>query len=669
MNSFFYGKLAVGNLKKNIGLYLPYILTAVGIGAMYYIMGAITRDEGIEKMPGSQNLLMILTLGCGVIAIFAVIFMFYTNSFLMKRRKKEFGLFNILGMEKRHIGKMMFWEILMVAVISIAGGIVVGIVLNKLVVLALTRLLDFEVPFGFSVSMRAVTSVIILFSFIFAITLVYNLFQVQKARPIELLQSSSQGEQEPKTRWGLTIIGLLALGAGYGIAILVKDPVSALLLFFVAVLLVMLGTYCLFTAGSIAVLKLLRRNKNYYYKTSHFTSVSGMIYRMKQNAVGLSNICILSTMVLVMVAGTFSLYMGADTALHSRYPKEITISGLGMTDAGRVLMRESAMQAAADLGLSVEEVSYYTNLSFSALKDGEKLNIEGVSDGAEITVPEGELSIVEWLTLEEYQRLGGKEAELAEDEVLVYTAHGDRNDTQYQLMDEVFRIKEYLPEMNLDDMRIEVLYDVYFIVVKDESVIQKLYEIQKSVYGDHASNIETLVCLDVSGGAEEEIALKERIEQILGEQNPDAREGMVSVTSRSQRRSDDMILYGGFLFLGIFLGLVFLMATTMIIYYKQVSEGYEDKVRFEIMQKVGMNKKEVRASIRSQIIKVFFLPLIMACIHLAAAFPLMNRLLLMFGMSDVRLFAICTIATVGLFAVIYVIVYSITARAYYKIVE
>lgn len=669
MNNFFYGKLAFGNLKKNIGLYLPYILTAVGIAAMYYIMGAITRDKGIEKMPGSQNLLMILGLGCGVIAIFAVIFMFYTNSFLMKRRKKEFGLFNILGMEKRHIGKMMFWEILMVAVISIVGGIIVGIILNKLVVLALIRLLDFEVPFGFSISRGAVTSVIILFSFIFAVTLVYNLFQVQKARPIELLQSASQGEQEPKTRWVLTIIGLLALGAGYGIAILVKDPVSALLLFFVAVLLVMLGTYCLFTAGSIAVLKLLRKNKNYYYKTSHFTSVSGMIYRMKQNAVGLSNICILSTMVLVMVAGTFSLYMGVDTALHNRYPKEITISGLGMTDAGQVLMRESAMQAAADLGISVEEMSYYSSLSFSAYKDGEKLNIEGNNEGAAITVPEGELSIVEWLTLEEYQRLGGKKAELAEDEVLVYTAHGDRDDTQYQLKDEIFRIKEYLPEMNLDDMQIEVIYDVYFIVVKDETVIQRLYEIQKSAYGDHASNIQTLVGLDISGKAEEEIACKERIAQILEEQNPDAREGMVSVTSRSQRRSDDMIFYGGFLFLGIFLGFVFLMATTMIIYYKQVSEGYEDKVRFEIMQKVGMNKKEVRSSIRSQIIKVFFLPLIMACIHLAAAFPLMNRLLLMFGMSDVRLFAICTIATVGLFAVIYVIVYSITARAYYKIVE
>lgn len=669
MNKFFYGRLAAANLKKNAGLYLPYVLAAMGISAMYYIIGAITRDKGIQKMPGSQDLFMILGLGCGVIAIFAVIFMFYTNSFLMKRRKKEFGLFNILGMEKRHIGRMMFWEILIVSVISIGGGIVVGIVLNKLVVLALVRLVDFEVHFGFSISRGAIVSVVILFVCIFAATLVYNLFQVQKAKPIELIQSSSQGEREPKTRWVLAIIGVLALGAGYGIAILVEDPVSALLLFFVAVLLVMLGTYCLFTAGSIAILKLLRRNKNYYYKTSHFTSVSGMIYRMKQNAVGLSNICILSTMVLVMIAGTLSLYMGADVALHNRYPKEITMTGYEMTESGKTMMRESAIQAAADLGISMEEMSYYSSLSFSVYKNGEKLNIENYKQG-EIAVPDGELCITEWLTLEEYQRFGGKETYLAEDEVLVYTAHGDRDDGQYQLRDKTFRIREQLQEMNLGDPQMQVvIYDVYFIVVKDETVLQEIYDLEKSVYEDNASSIQTLVCLDVSGGKEDEIACKERIAQILEERNPHAEEGAVGVESRSERREGHMIFYGGFLFLGIFLGFVFLMATTMIIYYKQVSEGYEDKARFEIMQKVGMSKKEVRASIRSQIIKVFFLPLVMACIHLAAAFPMMNRMLLMFGMADVKLFAVCTIVTVGVFTVIYAVVYSITAKSYYKIVN
>lgn len=666
MNRLFYARLAIGNLRKNAGLYLPYVLTAVGIGAMYYIMGAITRDEGIKQMRGSSELFMILSLGCGVIAIFTVIFLFYTNSFLMKRRKKEFGLFNILGMEKRHIGRMMFWEIIMVAFVSIGGGIVVGIVLNKLVVLALMRLLQFDVPFGFHISGGAMASVAILFAGIFIATLVYNLFQVQKASPIELLRSSSQGEREPRTRWLLALIGVLALGAGYVIAIVVESPVDALTMFFLAVLLVILGTYCLFTAGSIVVLKLLRRNKNYYYKTSHFTSVSGMIYRMKQNAVGLSNICILSTMVLVMLAGSFSLYMGKDDSLHNRYPKEITINGYGMTKEGRTMLQECAIQGAKDTGVAIEEMSDCTSLSFAGYKDGEDIHVEAWQEGAK--TPEGELIMMEWLTLEEYQQFADQVPELAEDEILVYTAHGEHGDSQYRIGEQTFHIKEYLPKLNLDDMQFEIVYDMYFIVVRDEAVMQKINEFQKSVYRERASDIETVVAFDVEGKEEQEIACKDRVAQLIAERNPDSQQGSVRVESRSERGNEDMVVFGGFLFLGIFLGFVFLMATTMIIYYKQVSEGYEDKGRFEIMQKVGMSKKEVRASIRSQIIKVFFLPLFMACIHLAAAFPMMNRLLLLFGMANVKLFAICTAATVAVFAVIYAIVYSITAKTYYKIV-
>lgn len=668
MNRFFYGRLAFGNLRKNIGLYLPYVLTAIGISAMYYIMGAIARDEGIMEMRGADQLSMILALGCGVIAIFTVIFLFYTNSFLIKRRKKEFGLFNILGMEKRHIGKMMFWETVIVAFISIAGGLVVGIALNKLVVLALVRLLEFDVPFGFHISKEALISVVILFACIFAATLVYNLFQVQKASPIELLRSASQGEREPKTRWIMTIIGLLALGCGYAIAIVVESPIDALGAFFLAVLLVILGTYCLFTAGSIAVLKFLRRNKNYYYKTSHFTSVSGMIYRMKQNAVGLSNICILSTMVLVMLAGTLSLYMGKDVSLHNRYPREIMIQGYGMTESGKSLLKECAVQGAADTGISIENLSSYSSLSFSGYKDGEEFHVKSWQEGNAIA-PEGEIAMMEWLTLEEYRQFADHAPELAEDEVLIYTSHGDRDDSQYRIGEQTFRIKEHLPELNLNDMLIEIAYDVYFIIVKDETVLQKIHEFQKTVYGERASNIETLVALDVSGGEEEEIACKDRIEQLLGEKNPDSQQGDAMVASRSQRGNEDMTIFGGFLFLGIFLGFVFLMATTMIIYYKQVSEGYEDKERFAIMRKVGMSKKEVRASIRSQVVKVFFLPLVTACIHLMAAFPMMNRLLVLFGMVNVKLVGVCTAVTVGIFAVIYVIVYSITAKTYYKIVN
>lgn len=666
MNRFFYGRLAFSNLKKNSGLYLPYILAAIGVSAMYYIMGAISRDEGIKKMPGSEELAIILGLGCGVIAIFAVIFLFYTNSFLMKRRKKEFGLFNILGMEKRHIGKMMFWEMLMVAGVSIVFGIVVGILLNKLVVLILMRLVDLEVPFGFSVSVESIVSMVILFGCIFAVTLIYNLFQVQKARPIELLQSANQGEKEPKTRWILTVIGLFCLAGGYGIALFVEDPISALVMFFLAVILVIAGTYCLFTAGSIAVLKLLRKNKNYYYKTSHFTSVSGMIYRMKQNAVGLSNICILSTMVLVMISGTVSLYMGVDDSMKERYPKEVDLTGYNLTPSGKEAMRKLARRGVSDLGIEIEDAIEYNSLSVTVYKDGEVLNLEKGN-----SVPKGKLSIVQCITMEDYEHLGGEHTELLEDEVLVYTMRGDIEDQQYHLGDKSFRIKQYLPELMIGGTKSEVIYDVYFLITKDETVLQEISKIQKEAYKDRANDIATLIYMDVTGEKEQEIACANHIEELLEAYNqslPEEEQIDFRVDSRADMRESFMIFCGGFLFLGMFLGFVFLMATVLIIYYKQISEGYEDKSRFEIMQKVGMSKKEVRASIRSQVLKVFFLPLVMACIHLAAAFPMMNRLILLFGMVNAPLFAVCAAATVGIFAVIYAIVYGITARSYYKIV-
>ncbi len=662
MNRFFYGRLAFSNLKKNGSLYLPYVLAVIGTSAMYYILMAISRDEGIKEMPGSGDLAAILGLGCGVIGIFAVIFLFYTNSFLMKRRKKEFGLFNILGMEKRHIAKMMFWEIVMVAFVSILLGITAGVLLNKLVTMVLLHLVSFEVPFGFHISIEAIVSTVILFLCIFGVTLIYNLFQVQKAKPIELLQSASHGEKEPKTRWLLAVVGILALGGGYAIALFVENPVDVLILFFVAVILVILGTYCLFTAGSIAVLKLMRKNKNYYYKTRHFTSVSGMIYRMKQNAVGLSNICILSTMVLVMVSGTISLYMGVDSSVNNRYPKEINVTGYGLTENGRERIKGAVAQAAADMEIGIENISSYTNLSFTVSKDGENLNMPNG-----IKVPEGEMSIVEWVTLEDYQRMGGKKVELREDEVLVYTKIGDKEDQAYHFLDKTFQIKEHLTQLYLTDMQTDVMYDVYFVVVKDEKVLQEIYELEKSVYKERASQIVYVTALDVKGEEEQEIAFGKHVSELLAAGTAEG-EIDVRVETRAEYRDSFMMFCGGFLFLGIFLGFVFLMATTLIIYYKQVSEGYEDKARFEIMQKVGMSKKEVRSSIRSQILKVFFLPLVMACIHLLAAFPMINRLIFLFGMADMPLFAICTVGTVGVFALIYAVVYGITARSYYKIV-
>lgn len=668
MSRFFYLKLALENLKKNKTLYLPYVITAIGMSAMYYIMQAITWDKGIEKMQGAEELRMILILGCGVIAIFACIFLFYTNSFLMKRRKKEFGLFNILGMEKRHIGKMMFWETVIVGSISIVGGLIAGVILNKVVILLLLRITRLEVSFGFSVYRKGLAETAILFVVIYVVTLLYNLHQVQKAKPIELLQSASQGEAEPKTRWIMTVVGVAALAAAYYIAITTKDPMGALLLFFVAVILVMIGTYCLFTAGSIAVLKLLRKNKRYYYQTAHFTSVSGLIYRMKQNAVGLANICILSTAVLVMITGTVSLYAGMNSVIEKMYPSQIKVEGYNLTKESQKALLEMAESAAEECGTGIEKLSSHQELAVTTVKNEEEFTMDFNNAGS--------VSYCTFITMEEYAKLGGKAEELAENEVLVYVYQGEKADTDYNIAGNAFHIKKYLEDYpkELLGRGAIVVADGYYIVVKDEAVLEQIYQTQLQMYGENASGMEFIVQAALSDGTNTE----QEYTALLGEKikNYDEsilRDGTTAWIREPESRLDAtaryQVMYGGFLFLGIFLGLVFLLATVLIIYYKQISEGYEDKGRYEIMRKVGMSHKEVKASIRSQILKVFFLPLAAACIHLAAASPLIRRLLLMFGVNDLMLYVSCMLVTVVVFAVVYGIVYTMTARTYYKIVE
>lgn len=542
-----------------------------------------------------------------------------------------------------------------------------GIILYKLVVLVLLHITGLEVPFGFRISISGAATVAACFAVIFIMTLLYNLRQVQKANAIELLHSGSQGEREPKTRWLLALVGLAALGLAYGIAIVTEDPVGAMLLFFVAVLLVVLGTYCLFTAGSIAVLKMMRRNKGYYYKTKHFTSVSGMIYRMKQNAVGLANICILSTMVLVMVSGTVSLYIGVDDIVNTRYPKDFSITGYDVPDQGKAALKEMLLQAAEESGLTVGETTEYTALGIAAWKSGETIKLAAPgTEGAE-----GELCIFQFITQEEYARCSGDQQELAEDEILVSVRQGEEGDQAYSINGMNFKIKGYLTGLDLEGLDNNVVYDGYFVVVKDSQVLDQIDGIQREVYGDNASTRNYCIYADLSGEAQQKKDCGSRLEELIEAYNQGKAEEShlaARLDIKEEQREGFLIFCGGFLFLGVFLGFVFLMATVLIIYYKQVSEGYEDKGRFEIMQKVGMSPKEVRASIHSQVLKVFFLPLVMACIHLTMAFPMLNRLLSLFNLRNPQLFAVCTITCVGVFAVIYGIVFGITAKAYYRIV-
>ena len=560
MRNGLFAKLALVNIKKNHQTYVPYILASLFDVAMLYMMLFINNNAGMKRIRHSGDVLMITSMGVGIIIIFSFIFLLYSNSFLMKRRQKELGLYNILGLEKRHISIVMSMETVITSLISL----VVGILGSKLVLLLLLKLIRLPAAFGFEIGIQAIITCLEVYGVIFAVILLVNIRKVYKAKPIELLKAENAGEREPKAKWLMALIGFICLFAGYYIAVTTESPLSALALFFVAVLLVMAGTYLLFTAGSIVILKIMRWNKKFYYKAKNFTAISGMLYRMKQNA--------------------------------------LTV------------------------------------------------------------VPQ-----------EEYSRITGEEISLEPGEVLAYR-DGKAGEDALEIHDSVYQVKEWLKDYEYVGDNFSSM-DSIKLIVNDED-FQKLYEEQAEAYGGVSSMASMEMDVYLNGTEEEKEADASKIRDLAMEFFDGQKEAgnlpaesycMTSV--RYELYESFYSLFGGILFLGIFLGLLFLMGAAMIIYYKQVSEGYEDKDRFEIMQKVGMTHKEVKSSIHRQILMVFFLPLGMAALHIAMAFPMVKRLLALFSMTNIGLFAGCTVITILVFAVIYGIIYGLTARTYYKIVE
>ena len=642
MNNFIYEKLAVTNLKNNRKTYVPYIFTGVLTVMMFYIIDALSRGKGITQ----DTLKICLQYATGVIVVFAVIFLFYTNSFLIKRRKKEIGVYNILGMGKRHIARMMAVETILTAGISILGGLVFGIIFGKLMYLLLLKILHNSVDMQFSVNGTAIVQTVILFAGIFLLTYLYNILQIQLVNPVELLHGGNQGEKEPKSRWLLVIVGVAALGNGYWIALTTEAPLEALLKFFVAVVCVIIGTYALFIAGSIVVLKILRKNKAYYYNPKHFTSVSGMIYRMKQNGAGLANICVLSTMVLVMVSTTVSLYAGMEDILDSRFPRDVSIvcneADTNKEETLQRLIKEQCEKAGVKI---TDRVRYRYGSMNAVLKEN---NLEKV----EQYYPDNHFYYVEMITQEEYNRIEKKNVSLKEQEILTYTTNGKCGKKQINIAGQNYQVKKELSEMTSQPKSTAEMYKTLYIVFANAEQIERIesfsYADKFNLKGDDGKQKEAL----------------EQIQNEFYEKFPDG-----TMESRMLSRSSFYELYGGLFFIGIYLGSMFIMATVLIIYYKQISEGYDDRERYQIMQKVGMSKKEVKRSIRSQVLSVFFLPLIVAVIHVAVAFKVMTKILGVLNLTNLSLFAVCTIITIAVFAVFYIIVYSITAKEYYRIVN
>lgn len=642
MSNFIYEKLAVTNLKNNRKTYVPYIFTGVLTVMMFYIIDALSRGKGV-----TQNTLKIcLQYATGVIVVFAVIFLFYTNSFLIKRRKKEIGVYNILGMGKRHIARMMAVETILTAGISILGGLVFGLVFGKLMYLLLLKILHNSVDMQFSVNGTAILQTIILFAGIYLLTYLYNILQIQLVNPVELLHGGNQGEKEPKSRWLLVILGVAALGNGYWIALTTEAPLEALLKFFVAVICVIIGTYALFIAGSIVVLKMLRKKKSYYYNPKHFTSVSGMLYRMKQNGAGLANICVLSTMVLVMVSTTVSLYAGMEDILDSRFPREVSIV-CNETDADKEelingLIKEQCEKANVKTADRVQ----YRYGSMNAVMKGNTL------EKVDQYYPDKGFYYVEMISQEEYNRIEKKNISLNENEILTYSTNGKCGKKQINIAGQTYQVKKELTDMTSQPKKTAEMYKTLYVIFANADQIEK---IQPFSYADK---------FNLKGEKGQQRKALERIQKEFYKKIPDG-----TMESRMLSRSSFYELYGGLFFIGIYLGSMFIMATVLIIYYKQISEGYDDRERYQIMQKVGMSKKEVKRSIRSQVLSVFFLPLVVAVIHVAVAFKVMTKILGVLNLTNVPLFAGCTVVTIAVFAVFYIIVYSITAKEYYRIVN
>lgn len=673
--SGFYPKLAWGNIVRNRQFYVPYLLTLGGTAAAFYIIGALAGARDLPVMNRYIYLSMFMTFGLFVIAIFAVIFLSYTNSFLMKRRRKELGLYNVLGMGKRNIARMLGMETVYTALIGIGGGILAGLLLQKLVTLLLCRIMAFHgTGFSFYVSREGILATIALFTLILLGNLLVNLIRVGRQSPMELMRSASAGEREPKSNWPMAILGILALGGGYGIAVFTNNAGMAFALYFPAVILVIIGTYALFTAVSIVALKALRKNKRYYYQPRHFIGVSGMLYRMRRNAVGLANICILSTMVLVMVSGTLALYLNSQQTLEKEFPAELSVAVRYQADqtpafdgdafSARLLaeLREKACPAEIlysyrRFTLSMDEIpggyfrrheyqSQTKDINFLTAADAEAITGQQLTDFAPVTLRFP-------LTAAAEQGNGGA-------------------DEYSEITVEAAKLTETVPAVGGAFVNINV---PVWLAVKDDAALQAVWDTQAAAQrvripgsSPNAMVFQTFCRLNTD--PETQLTVERELD--FGQGYSAAEVGSwerVNADSKESFTRDYYALNGGFFFLGLFLGFLFIMAAVLIIYYKQVSEGYEDRERYRIMRDVGLERKMVKESISSQILVVFFAPLLVAAIHVAFDFKLMLHLLTMFGLHEAGVTLLCTAGTFLVFAVIYGLVYLLTARTYYRIVQ
>ena len=672
MKKGFYPKLAADGIRKNKRLYLPFILTCIGMVAMEYIITFLGLSKAILQLPGGETIRVVMRLGSLVIAIFAFIFLFYTNSFLLRRRKKEFGLFNILGMGKNNIAVILLWECLIILGISLVCGLFFGIALSKLAEIGLFFIMNGSADYSFSIDFSGVLMTVGIFALIFVLLYFNALIRVKHSSAVDLIKSENSGEKAPKANWLLGVLGVILLGAAYYLAVSIDNPIEALVWFFVAVVMVIVATYLLMISGSVLFCRLLQKNKDYYYRSNHFVSVSSMVYRMKRNGAGLASICVLATMVLVMISSSSCLYFGAEDSLTSRYPREICVTATveepeQLDESNISIIRDYLNKNSVEFGAKPSNINQAPYAYVSALPVGTDMVCDHNSNKIG-NYSYNDIRDIWFFDVDFYNENTGDNLQLAPGEVMLLTYRCSYDENVISFNDgKNFSVRES------KEGRLHVIGEQEANMVPSITVIlPKLSDIESSFPETEKKLIGYKWIYEFDTGIDNESQIKltkELIDRFADNIDGNAKYKSVSIESRAEDADDFYGSYGGLFYIGILLSLVFTFAAVLIIYYKQISEGYEDQSRFEIMQKVGMTKHEIRHSINSQLLTVFFLPLAFAGMHLAFAFPIIRRLLTLFALHNVMLFVLTTLISFAAFALLYTLIYRITSNAYYNIVS
>ena len=668
--SFFYSKFALNNLVKNKRFIVPYVLSTIFTIMSFYILSSLAFGDNLNKLPNGINATkQVLSLGIIVIAIFSTIFLFYTYSFLVKRRVKEFGLYSVLGMTKKQIAKILVLETIFIAVTTIVLGIGLGIIFDKLMLLVLLKLFSAGVSFGFSITPIAIVFSVLLFGGIYFLLLLYTVIKIARLRIVALLKDENKGEKEPKSRWILAIIGLALIGYGYYTAQTVQNPIKAITVFFFAVIAVIIGTYLVLMAVSITVLKIMKNNKNFYYKPKNFISVSGLLYRMKRNAVGLANICILSTMVLVTMGSTSALYAGMEKSYNERFPRQLMVAGYNSTSEKLKEIENNAKLSAKEAGTEVEDMVSYNSLPMVGRLVEDKFNFE-----SNVGVDLSNVKMIVVLQLKDYNKFANKNKTLESNEILLHIdKKGDYNYNSISLNGSDYKIKEKLSEFpgTIGSATANIM-DTYYAVVKDEKeatkLATKLTELSSKELEKRGISIQTgtptlqnYVAFNIKDTTKEAKVIEsfKKLEKQSG----------IEIEGKEENKLTFRGVFASFLFIGVFISFIFVISQVVIMYYKQISEGYEDKGNFEIMRKVGITDKQIKQSIRSQVLLIFFSPLIIATLHTIVAYPFIEKILRLFLITDNSIFLQALAVTIVVFAIFYLIVYAITSKIYYRIIK